>query len=101
MTTTDEVRRALDSLLGAVDEVEHRLADAGEVRAHEWTFALREVLLDYRRILPMISALPELSDRGTLTERLREIVVALRYEAGPHATHHLDEVLASMDDADS
>jgi hypothetical protein len=100
MTEPNEVERTLDALLASVGDAERRLEAAGETRAHDWAFALREVLLDYRRILPMIATLPELADRTELTARVRDILVALRYEAGPHATGHLDEALASMDDPD-
>lgn len=100
MTSPDEVERTLDALLTGVGEAERRLEAAGETRAHEWAFALREVLLDYRRILPRIATLPELSDRAELTARVREVLVALRYEAGPHATGHHDEALASMEEPD-
>lgn len=97
MTSSHEVHRTIDDLLAATRDIERQLEDQGEDRAHEWMFALREILLDYQRVLPRISDLREVEDREQLTTRLREIAAALRYEVGPHTIGHLDDLLDSID----
>jgi hypothetical protein len=101
MIRSDEVIRAIDGLLTITGEVERKLADAGEVHAHEWMFALREILFDYRRILPPITDLPNSDDRQEITAGLREIAAALLYEACPHMETHLDDLLNSIDGVSS
>ena len=97
MTDPDQATRVVDDLLAATHEVERRLEAAGEEHAHDWLFGLREALLDWRRILPLVAALPDAGDRAALTEGLREIAFQIAYVAAPHAESHLSEVLESID----
>jgi hypothetical protein len=55
------VRRLRSRAIRSVGEAERRLEAAGETRAHEWAFALREVLLDYRHL---DEALASMDDPG-------------------------------------
>jgi hypothetical protein len=91
------ITTAIDQLLDTTRKAEDRLEAAGEPAAHDWMFALREVLLDLRRILPRISALSEDSATEATRAALREIAADLLFGFGPHMSHHMQELLASLD----
>jgi hypothetical protein len=88
---------AIDGLLELTHRLEARLEAESETRAHDWMFALREILLDQRRLLPQLAALADARDLATVPAQLRELAVELLEGAQPHARHHLDELLESLD----
>jgi hypothetical protein len=97
VTDPDRATSLIDELIAATEQVERRLEAAGEARAHDWMFALREALLDWRRILPLVATLPDEGDRDAITARVREIAFQIAHVAAPHAQGHLTEVLEAID----
>jgi hypothetical protein len=94
----EAIQGAIDELLEATRETEQRLEQLGEPAAHDWMFALREVLLDLRRVLPAIATLSDLPDREAAAELMRELAGELAHGVAPHMIHHMQQVLDGLDE---
>lgn len=101
LVTHFDIERTIDQLVESTYEAELRLEAMGERDAHDWMFALREVLLDLRRLLPVIASLPSTPDSGTAQKQMRDLAAELVYGFAPHVSHHLGEVLDLMDSRDA
>ena len=99
MTLADDVTGVMDALIAATEDVERRLEAAGEAHAHDWMFALREVVYDLKRELILVAELPACEDAEAVRERLAEISADVIYRLGPHAEHHLGEFVQTDDDS--
>jgi hypothetical protein len=96
VTLAGDVTGVMDALIAATEDVERRLEAAGESHAHDWMFALREVVYDLKRELILVAGLP---DAEAVRERLAEISADVIYMLGPHAEHHLGEFVETDDDS--
>jgi hypothetical protein len=89
----EEVTRDLDRLIAASQDFEERTSAAGFAQAHDWMFALREVLYDLRRLNLHLA---DMFNSGGLDKNapllLHAVAVEMLYEILPHVQGHLNEL---------
>src|SRR4051812_25292348 len=93
------VAQVRDALIAATAVLEKRLSEAGVARAHEWMFAVREVLYDFRRLdLLLVELLTATDVSGQAPRVLRDWVQMVLYEVIPHVQGHLAELEQELGD---
>lgn len=94
----EEVTSNIDMLLKVSLDFEQRMLEAGILEAHDWMFALREVLYDLRRLNILVASLFNSSDVGSKgPQLLQEIVQTLKYEVVPHVESHMNELEQALE----
>lgn len=90
----------IDTLLAASKEVEDKLEHAGVQDAHEWMFAIREMLYDMRRVsLELEEFFTTQKVDKQNGEELRKIVNTVLYEVLPHIKSHMEDLELSLPDS--
>jgi hypothetical protein len=92
-----DVERLMDALITATGDVERRLEEGGEQSAHDWMFALREILYDVKRALLLVARLPGEEGADAVRRTVEQISTEFVYMLGPHAEHHLGELLEAFE----
>ncbi len=83
----------IDSLLAASNELENKLEQAGIQDAHEWMFALREMLYDIRRVILELDKFFNMKNVGRQSEeQLMKITNIILYEFLPHIQSHMEDL---------
>lgn len=91
--TRDQITFNINELLRASQDFEQRMSEAGISQAHDWVFALREMLYDLRRLNILLADLFNTTDINKQSlQLLQEVVRTVRYEIIPHVEGHMDEV---------
>jgi hypothetical protein len=93
----DEVHRLIERVLEGTYALESRLEAAGEPRAHEWLFHVREILLDLRHALALAAALPDAGTAEEARRALRALAAELGYGMAPHAEHHMSALIEALE----
>jgi hypothetical protein len=88
----DEATKSIDALLQACTKLEESLKATYGEKAHEWLFAVREVLYDLRRLNLVLSAACNVEDPGSAPLQLRSFARVLLYEFIPHVQGHMEEL---------
>lgn len=96
-TLREDVGRVLDALIDGTGDLEERLERAGEANAHDWMFAVREILHDVKRALALVADLPGHEDPAAVRDALKDISMEFVYMLGPHAQHHLGELFEAIE----
>ncbi len=82
----------IDALLKASQKFEEQLTTEGIPQAHEWMFAVREVLYDLRRLNLLLADMYNQSDVNQSLTLLKGIVQTILYEIIPHVEGHMSEL---------
>jgi len=93
----DDVVHNIDQLVRASEDLEKRLSEGGYSQAHDWMFAIREMLYDLRRLNIRLADL--FNTTNTINQGpplLHDIVKTVLYEIVPHVQGHLDELDQSL-----
>jgi hypothetical protein len=81
----------------AAKQCETRLNEAGIAQAHDWMYALREVLYDIRRFNISLAKLFNTEDPAQEAPTLLQAIVNMAlYEISPHMELHMRELEESL-----
>lgn len=86
-----------DALIHASETFEKELQNRGVTEAHEWMFAVREVLYDVRRLDGALQKLYDTRDREAAVQAMKEYVEMWLYQVLPHVRAHMTDLEAELD----
>jgi hypothetical protein len=86
------VSKTSELLVEASNQFERRMKESGSDDSHDWAFAIRETLLDLRRMNLMLVDIYSLEDPDRTIELLGRFVQMILYEMLPHIQGHMAEL---------
>jgi hypothetical protein len=88
----EKATESIDVLIQACNQLEDRLAPTQGEKAHDWLFAIREVLHDMRRLNLALASACNTPDLAAVPPALRSFARSWLHEVIPHVQSHMEEL---------